>query len=184
MTATDPHTEEFDFTREHDGSLSIESAVYQALGAASVCWESMSGTGVFDSTRAKEIGDVLLRFIADADEQSVIARMGLGQVLEYAGNEWGPLGVAIAASTRTDLGALVRAIRDQPRLGIATTREMLTELACRMDITQNSTAGRDLGRLCTEAVENLDSGVLEYATWRPEPTPESGDSGEKGDRDG
>lgn len=53
----------FEFHREHDGSLSLDSAVFQALGAASTCWESLEGTGVFDSTRAKEIGDTLLAFI-------------------------------------------------------------------------------------------------------------------------
>lgn len=50
----------FEFAREEDGSLSLESAVFQALGAASVCWESMAGTGVFDSDQAKEIGEALL----------------------------------------------------------------------------------------------------------------------------
>lgn len=40
----------------------IESAVFEAIGAASVCWESMEGTGVFDSTRAKKIGDELVEY--------------------------------------------------------------------------------------------------------------------------
>lgn len=55
----------FDFLPEYDGSLSLESAVFQALGAASVCWEQMSGTGVFHSDRAKQIGDALLAFIEE-----------------------------------------------------------------------------------------------------------------------
>lgn len=59
-----------EFTPEHDGTLPIETAVFQALGAASVCWESMAGTGVFDSTRAKEIGDELLAVIRDGDARS------------------------------------------------------------------------------------------------------------------
>lgn len=37
----------------------IQAAIFQALGAASVCWESMEHAGIFDSTRAKEIGDEL-----------------------------------------------------------------------------------------------------------------------------
>lgn len=49
----------FEFTREEDGSLSKESAIFQALGAASLCW-SESPKGIFDSTRAKEIGDALV----------------------------------------------------------------------------------------------------------------------------
>lgn len=56
--------DDFEFSREDDGSLSVESAVFQALGAASTCWESLSGTGVFDSDRAKRIGDALLAEIA------------------------------------------------------------------------------------------------------------------------
>lgn len=53
----------FEFYREYDGSLPLESAVFQALGAASVCWESMEGTGIFQSDRAKEIGEALLEVI-------------------------------------------------------------------------------------------------------------------------
>lgn len=53
----------FEFSPEHDGTVPLSTAVFQALGAASVCWESMDGTGVFDSTRAKEIGDALLEVI-------------------------------------------------------------------------------------------------------------------------
>jgi hypothetical protein len=40
--------------------LTLEEAVYQALGAASVCWENMEDAGVFDSDRAKMIGDQLM----------------------------------------------------------------------------------------------------------------------------
>lgn len=43
--------------------LSIESAVYQALGGASTCWEDLSDAGVFDSTRAHEIGGLLLEYL-------------------------------------------------------------------------------------------------------------------------
>lgn len=50
----------FEFVHEHDGTLPLETAVFQALGAASTCWERMDKTGVFDSTAAKEIGDALV----------------------------------------------------------------------------------------------------------------------------
>lgn len=52
----------------------------------------------------------------------------------------------------------------QALLGLATTRELLEELSARMRISQNSTKGRELGRLCDEAIENLDRGVLNYRT--------------------
>lgn len=45
----------------------LRGAVMQALGAASVCWENMSRTGVFQSERAVEIGEALLEFIAQFD---------------------------------------------------------------------------------------------------------------------
>lgn len=48
----------------------IEAAVYQALGAASVCWDSMEGTGVFHSDEAKAIAEELLARIR---AESVVA---------------------------------------------------------------------------------------------------------------
>lgn len=57
--------EPFEFDR-YEG-FTIESAVHQALGAASVCWENMSGTGVFQSDRAVEIAEALLSEIRRGD---------------------------------------------------------------------------------------------------------------------
>lgn len=53
---------------------------------------------------------------------------------------------------------------DEALLGLATTEALLNELAVRMKVTQNSTAGRKLGCLCEEAIEKLDRGVLRYRT--------------------
>lgn len=54
----------FAFQLPSDGEpLTLESAVYQAIGAASVCWENMSGTGIFDDTRARAIAEALLEQI-------------------------------------------------------------------------------------------------------------------------
>lgn len=41
----------------------LESVVFTALGAASVCWDGMEGTGEFQSGRAKEIGDDVINWI-------------------------------------------------------------------------------------------------------------------------
>jgi hypothetical protein len=38
----------------------LETAVYIAIGAASACWENLEGAGVFESEKAKHIGDQLL----------------------------------------------------------------------------------------------------------------------------
>jgi len=40
----------------------IARHVFTALGEASVCWSELP-TGVFDSTRAKKVGDDLIKFI-------------------------------------------------------------------------------------------------------------------------
>lgn len=56
---------------------------------------------------------------------------------------------------------------NEPLLGMATTRELLTEVAVRMEVTQNSIKGSDLGRLCREALANLAPGILDYRTVGP-----------------
>ena len=55
----------FHFSPEHDGSVPLETAVFQALGAASVCWDPWDGKGVFMSERAKEIGDALVAYVRE-----------------------------------------------------------------------------------------------------------------------
>lgn len=52
-----------EFYREDDGTLTVESAVFQALGAASTCWDTLENAGVFNSDLAKEIGESLLETI-------------------------------------------------------------------------------------------------------------------------
>lgn len=49
-----------------------------------------------------------------------------------------------------------------PALAGFTTVLLLAEVANRMRNSQNSDAGRDLGRLCEEATARLDGGVLGY----------------------
>lgn len=41
----------------------IETAVGEAIGAVSACWENLSGAGIFESTRAKQIVDELVAYI-------------------------------------------------------------------------------------------------------------------------
>lgn len=60
----------FSFQLNEDGKLPLESAVFQALGAASMCW-SETPKGIFDSTRAKEIGEALLLKIR-AEEDRIL----------------------------------------------------------------------------------------------------------------
>lgn len=43
-----------------DDAETPEAAIYQALGAASMCWEHVEKAGVFQSDRASKIGEALL----------------------------------------------------------------------------------------------------------------------------
>jgi hypothetical protein len=40
--------------------VNFEEAIFQALGAASVCWDNIEKAGIFHSERAKFIGDQLI----------------------------------------------------------------------------------------------------------------------------
>ena len=44
-------------------SNALKNAIYMAIGAASTCWIHNTGNAVFDSTRAKTIGDELIEKI-------------------------------------------------------------------------------------------------------------------------
>ena len=41
----------------------LRSVIFQALGAASACWDNLEGAGVFKDREAKQVGDDLLAFI-------------------------------------------------------------------------------------------------------------------------
>lgn len=74
--------QKFEFDREEDGSLPLATAVFQALGAASMCWEDVMLAGIFDSTRAKEIGDALLERIDEEDGRPLLGYATTQQLLD------------------------------------------------------------------------------------------------------
>jgi hypothetical protein len=85
----------FTFTREHDGTLPLRSAVMQAIGRASVCWEKPEGAGVFDSAAAEEVGNALLALIGEepllglATTRRIIEEVAARvHVSEVIGEEW------------------------------------------------------------------------------------------------
>lgn len=49
-----------------DDPEDLTAAVYQAVGAASVCWETMEGTGVFQEAQARNVAEDLLAYIAQS----------------------------------------------------------------------------------------------------------------------
>jgi hypothetical protein len=57
----DPHR--ITFQPEHDGTLSLESVVGQAVGAASMCWEHVEAAGVFDDRKARAVVEALLEYL-------------------------------------------------------------------------------------------------------------------------
>lgn len=75
-----PEREPFQFQVAEDEEPTLETFVFQALGAASICWEILSGAGTFDSTRAKEIGDALCTTIRESgywnDTQGYTVELG------------------------------------------------------------------------------------------------------------
>ena len=50
----------FVFVQQKGEELTLEEILFQALGAASMCWENVEAAGIFDSSRAKEVGMALL----------------------------------------------------------------------------------------------------------------------------
>jgi hypothetical protein len=71
---------EFDERDKQD----IETTIFTAIGAASTCWESLWEAGVFDSDRAKEIGDALhTEFQAYVRQHEVAARQAMEQATHY-----------------------------------------------------------------------------------------------------
>lgn len=49
----------------HGKELSLFEAVYQSVGAASVCWENIESAGTFKNEEAAMVAKALLRFIED-----------------------------------------------------------------------------------------------------------------------
>lgn len=57
----------FEFQPRTDAEeVTLEEAVYQAVGAASVCWVMQGRDRVFDSDRARAIADTLLQKINES----------------------------------------------------------------------------------------------------------------------
>jgi len=53
---------EIEFIREHIPEY-IREKVFQAIGHASMCWDSPESAGIFDTEQASEIATELCRFV-------------------------------------------------------------------------------------------------------------------------
>lgn len=54
---------QFEFSVRPGEELTLEEAVFQALGAASTCWDDISAAGVFHSECCKDVGDKLVAWL-------------------------------------------------------------------------------------------------------------------------
>jgi hypothetical protein len=64
-----------------DPQSDLERAVFEAIGAASVCWSELP-TGVFESERAEEIGKNLLNLIlGDREQEERTFKQELAEVI-------------------------------------------------------------------------------------------------------
>lgn len=54
-------TQPFAFVQLKGQDLTLQEILFQALGAASMCWEAPEKAGVFDGARAQQVGEALLR---------------------------------------------------------------------------------------------------------------------------
>lgn len=79
-------TEEmFSFTPDENGELTLQAAVFQAIGAASTCWENLEEAGVFDTDRAAYITGCLLSLIEQTVEQYVEMRVSAATRMTSSG---------------------------------------------------------------------------------------------------
>lgn len=54
-----------DTFKEIRNAKDLDQAVHMAVGAASVCWESMTGTGTFQDDRARNVAAALIAYVND-----------------------------------------------------------------------------------------------------------------------
>lgn len=116
-----PLKQKFEFQRAEEDELTLESAIGQAIGAASVCWLSETGLGVFDSDRAKEIAETTIDWVKEHE-------------------------------------------LDKPRLGCATTEQLLEEISARLWTGKTTPMGLKLAKACDDALASLDKDLLDYRT--------------------
>lgn len=66
----------------------LASTLFQALGDVSGCWENLAGAGVFDSVRAKQVGDNLLAFLREQGVPRDITKNDNAEVYQDTAGEW------------------------------------------------------------------------------------------------
>lgn len=97
-----------------EDAQTLDEVVFQAIGAGSSCWETLDGTGVFQSSDAKRIGEDAVARIAQLQLRDDVGRdvdPGLLDALQDLGDEYGPLGVATVAAQLSDVNMVMVRLR-------------------------------------------------------------------------
>lgn len=108
-----------------NGEDPLQAVVFQALGAASSCWDNLRGAGTFESGRAKAIGDDVYRWLTEQigsnDKAEIYKSGGRWRYRIIAPN--GRIVDAPAGQTYTTaFGAKRAARRGRPGIKVATLR--------------------------------------------------------------
>lgn len=70
--------EPFTFVRGSERDITLDEAIGQALGAASMCWEKPESAGAFDGSRAKQIFTELKKLM---QEKAAEDRKAIGEAI-------------------------------------------------------------------------------------------------------
>lgn len=150
--------------------MPLNEVVAQALGSASMCWVGGTGSLQFDSVKASWVLDGLMAHLNHVIDdviagtskavrgETVVATLNTKfETVPCLGDctEEGPHDAHFTPET-------VRALREGPQLGMATTREMMAELAARFESTGRPRWG--LTSLLRSLVANLPASELDYRT--------------------
>ncbi len=69
----------------------LKESIFMALGEASMCWDPLPSNQVFESTRAKEIGDKLVEKIMPILSQCEAMRSALVEIEKICDEPWGEM---------------------------------------------------------------------------------------------
>lgn len=74
--------------RKFDDAVSLNELLFQAVGAASMCWEHVEKAGVFDSDRAKAIAEEVVSRLGGIDWAWTIIANAFGGNWDQAPADW------------------------------------------------------------------------------------------------
>lgn len=108
----------------------LEHTVFQKVGQASMCWETLHGAGVFDSTQAAQIANDILMAVSEHTAVLVRRETALQRdVINGARKQIDELRKQNAWQAEQ-----LRKGDNEPRLGFATTQQLLNEIQVRLDV--------------------------------------------------